>query len=1025
MRTFTTSALIHTIAPALFVVLTATSAAQISPSAYRVLGQADMTGSGLNMVQGFGLNNPGGVALDAREGKVHIYVADTNNHRVLAWDDIGSYQTGDDPSFVLGQRGSQYSSPFGIGYKGFYAPVGLAVDPSTGDLYVADTGNSRILRFPAPFSNPQRIEPDAVIGQPSFTKVSASPASASTLKKPMFLTFDSAGNLWVADTGNNRALRFAAAQLKAAVPGADTVLGQSDFVSGSANQGKSAPSASSLNAPTGVRVDSLNSVYIADYGNARVLRFTAPALGDPGPAATAIWGQATFTARVLPPKPTDSSLAGPMGLTLNKTGSRLYVAVPLDNRVLEFPTASSGSAATVAFGQPNLTTNTSNTGAFPNASPNTLAGPSDVAMDAGGNLFITDTANNRMVQVPAVPTAAAVRVWGQLDFTSTGANRVKPCSIGVPHSIAIDYSQQPIALYVSDTSNNRVLIWRDAAHFHSGDPADLVIGQPTLWTSGANAESGAAQTPTRTTLAAPTGLAVDQKDGTLYVADAGNHRILRYPRPVSQAGRITPDAVIGQPDFTANLPAGASATSLNSPGGLTIGPNGNLFVADTGNNRVLEYAAGAGYGAAAIRVYGQPAMLSSSRPTKVTAQTLASPRHVAVDSAANLYVTDSGTNRVLIYPNTPSAPNADVSAAYVIGHSSFTVASSGGAGALKAPVGVGIDSNGSIYVADTGNNRVLVYPSIIELPASGGTARAVIGQENANGTAANWDSSSGQATANGLYAPLGLSIDRQDTLYIGDAGNSRLVHFLRSMAVVNAATLQAGAPVAPGAVATMGGRALAAESEVAPGTAWPDVLQNRQVVVDDDLIAPLYFIAPNQVNLQIPCALQAGSHRIAIRIAGTGEFVAGGPLPIAAAAPGLFTTSQSGSGQVAAVNQEGSINSSSNPARAGSTIVLYGTGQGPVTPAVPDGMPAPASPLSNTMAVPTSDGKTCLTNHQSVCVAIGSAFGNVQYSGLAPGFVGLWQINVTIPPGTPPGNASLRVVINGTPSNVVTVAVAK
>jgi uncharacterized protein (TIGR03437 family) len=95
-----------------------------------------------------------------------------------------------------------------------------------------------------------------------------------------------------------------------------------------------------------------------------------------------------------------------------------------------------------------------------------------------------------------------------------------------------------------------------------------------------------------------------------------------------------------------------------------------------------------------------------------------------------------------------------------------------------------------------------------------------------------------------------------------------------------------------------------------------------------------------------------------------------------------------------------------------------------VSPAVSDGTAAPGSPIASTVAVPTADGRTCVTVQPSVCVAIGSGFGTVQSSGLAPGYIGLWQIKVTIPQGIAVGGAvPLRVVLGGTPSNIVTVAV--
>jgi uncharacterized protein (TIGR03437 family) len=145
---------------------------------------------------------------------------------------------------------------------------------------------------------------------------------------------------------------------------------------------------------------------------------------------------------------------------------------------------------------------------------------------------------------------------------------------------------------------------------------------------------------------------------------------------------------------------------------------------------------------------------------------------------------------------------------------------------------------------------------------------------------------------------------------------------------------------------------------------------------------------------------------------------------VANTAPGFFTASQDGKGQGAILNQDGSPNSPSNPAAKGSVVALFGIGQGEVSPVVADGEPAPSGPLAATVAVPTSDGSACLTRQPSVCVAIGTTFADIEYSGLAPGFVGLWQLNLRIPQSVPSGPAvPLRAVINATPSNVVSLAI--
>ena len=152
-------------------------------------------------------------------------------------------------------------------------------------------------------------------------------------------------------------------------------------------------------------------------------------------------------------------------------------------------------------------------------------------------------------------------------------------------------------------------------------------------------------------------------------------------------------------------------------------------------------------------------------------------------------------------------------------------------------------------------------------------------------------------------------------------------------------------------------------------------------------------------------------------------------VPLATFAPAIFSMNQQGTGQAMAVNQDGSTNGTSHPAPLGSIVELYGTGQGPVKSPVPDGQPAPSSP-DNTVANPTSDGNTCLNGSSYVCVALGGSgggavFASVQYSGLAPGQVGVWELKFTIPSSGLLGNTvSVRAAIGGINfSNEVTLAV--
>jgi uncharacterized protein (TIGR03437 family) len=300
----------------------------------------------------------------------------------------------------------------------------------------------------------------------------------------------------------------------------------------------------------------------------------------------------------------------------------------------------------------------------------------------------------------------------------------------------------------------------------------------------------------------------------------------------------------------------------------------------------------------------------------------------------------------------------------------------------------------------------------------------VVGQSNLSGNAPDWDSPDGLATADSLFSPLGVYLDRKNTLYVGDSGNNRVVQFLKTAAVVNGAHFLGSVPVAPGSAAALFSANIASATKI--GTIpLPATLAGIQIAVNDTLMAPLYAATPGQINFQVPSATPVGTNRIAVEASDTGELLAGGSFSVGAVGPGLISVASSGSGQGAIYNQDGSVNGSSHPAPRGSVVSLFGTGQGPVSPPVVDGQPASSSPLSYSVTTPASDPQTCISSPQAICVVFGnSVLGTVQFSGMAPGWVGLWQINVQIPSNAPTGNAvSVKVVIGANPSNAITMAI--
>ncbi|MBI1353828.1 MAG: hypothetical protein GC160_05730 [Acidobacteria bacterium] len=1000
---------------------------QVSNSALRVLGQINLRQNGFNSVEGAEMATPGGVAIDERDGEIHVYVADTANNRVLAWRDARSLSNGATADIALGQPSLRHTVGRGIGAKGLDGPVAAAVNPATGDLYVADTNDNRVVRFLNPFENTARVEPDKVYGQPDFTEVRANypVPGPRTMRTPTGLSFDAAGNLWIIDSGNHRVLRYPAASLDADQPEADVALGQPNFTEIRANSGASV-SATGFNLPVSAAVHPNGSLYVADASNVRVLVFNAPF--TTGKAADSVIGQPDFTSRTVPATITASSMRGPNSVYINATGA-LFVAISQENRILVFDKIAEGATglrnANRVIGQVGLTADQPNVGTFPAANASGLLTPGDVVGDSTGNLYVVDSGNNRLLILTAGVTPATT-VLGQPDFSRNGANRVGPESLGAVTDVAVDYSTEGFPLYLADLSNSRVLAWRSSLRYADGAPADLVIGQPDFVTSIPNADTGRAQSPTATSLAIPRGLAVDGS-GNLYVADTGNNRVLRFAKPFDQSGRVRAEAVLGQVGFFSSISAAVNAQSLRSPFDVAIGANGEVYVSDRGNNRVLEYPPNPSSGAAAIRVFGQPSMDVGTAPTTVSAQTLNGPAGLFVDAFNFLLVADSLSNRVVIYPLASDAPPAAVTAGTVLGQPSFSSAVSAvGPASLSAPQQVTSDPDGLIYVADSNNHRVMVFPDLLSLPSAGGVATRVIGQADLSSRAVNYNTPDGLATPQGLAQPVGLFADRRGTLYVGDTGNSRLMHFVGPAAAVSAATFHVGGDVSAGSLISLFGAHLSEEEGGAVATPLPKELANRFVEINDEFRAALLFVSPGQANLQLPVESPSGVQRLMVRRADTDEIIAGGLILVGPANPGLFTVSQDGTGQALALNQDGRLNSPANPAAKGSVIQLFGTGQGKTQPVIANGQPAPSGPLAQTPTQPATSAAECLSPGY-VCALVASKVGQVLFSGLAPGFVGLWQLNVKIPDDFPDaliGDAvPIKVVINQRLGDTVTVAI--
>ena len=417
-------------------------------------------------------------------------------------------------------------------------------------------------------------------------------------------------------------------------------------------------------------------------------------------------------------------------------------------------------------------------------SKTTLTGPQGIAFDTAGRLLVTDAAS-RVVVYPASATSnpVALRVIG-VDITvgSTNTNQ-----IAINNALGVAATQAGIV--VADTANNRLLTFSTVDNFSAESQTQIspsatgVIGQASYTVSKANQGNGDAS---NMSFNAPVDIAVSPSE--FFVVDAQNNRVLVFPNGAAGIGSAA-TRVIGQLDFPYFAPNliegkefgfGLSAGS-NVTGSAVLDLNASpphLYVADTQNHRILgfnDFTHVQNLQKADL-VIGQPDFLRSqinyptNDPTQLNVSGLHSPTALAVDSAGNLYVSDTGNSRVLRFPAPFASGRTNLEGAdLVIGQSDFrSMVTDPSAQNLNAPIGIALTADGAfLVVADTGHNRVLLFPKPF---TNGMSASRVLGQSNLI-------SSTASTAPQGFALPRGIAVDPQNRLLIADTGNHRVQIF--------------------------------------------------------------------------------------------------------------------------------------------------------------------------------------------------------------------------------------------------------
>jgi uncharacterized protein (TIGR03437 family) len=745
-----------------------------------------------NLVEGREFYAPQAVALDNSVSPPILYVSDYANNRVLAWKNANTFTSGQKADLVIGQPDFLTTFPEGprmeaagvsIYSTGLNHPSGLAVD-SNGLLYVADAGNNRVLRYnPPPFKQTGQFPvPDLVIGQPSVAGYAANYPSGQPNAQGLYLSdgttfltsslaFDSNGELWVIDSGNLRILRFNLAGATNA-PSADLELGQLSL------SGPNQPPLSSSNtssyyilnqfvAPYALAFDPNGNLFVGDLNRGMV--FTPPFSSGMKasskliglypqnysfPAGTTTQQEQALVDQVVVYSPQAffflSGSASGVGV-VDAGYSRIMVFPTFAN----WPTDGTPPLATAILGQPNAcpiqypnqTCKAINNGNLPGPSNFVFSNPEGVAY-TGTDLFLADSGNNRVLDLPQVGGASvfgpATRVLGQDYFNTNSANLIEGREfkfIGnaagntyADAAMAIDNGTGTPHLYISDPYNNRVLGFKDLRTFVNGgkNKADIVLGQADFTTAMANYPTGDPNQPTKSNLYRPIGLLVDAQ-GNLYVADSLNSRVLRFPAPFAYAGLETRD--------------GVSSGPAPEPADLVLGQqNFTSKISDPT--------------ATSMNVpYGLAFTPSCNTPTQ------------ACTAPNGLMVSDQADNRVLYIPTTSgtfvAGSDNGKAATIVFGQAGFNAVATGSTLAgMSNPHHISCDTNGYVYVADAANNRILIFPD----PHAPGTATA--------GEAAS-------VSIPGLSGPESVYANPvTGEIWVADTGNARSLRFANYQSVL-------------------------------------------------------------------------------------------------------------------------------------------------------------------------------------------------------------------------------------------------
>jgi hypothetical protein len=571
----------------------------------------------------------------------------------------------------------------------FNSPFGVATD-WYGTVYVADTTNNRI----------RKITPAGVVttfagnGAGIFNDATGTSAS---FNQPRGVALGSDGTVYVADTTNNRIRRITFDGVVTIVAG-NTSAGSTDGTSTSAL----------FNAPNAITVNSSDIMYVADTGNHRIRAITQARV------VTTFAGSSQGFADGVG---TNVQFNTPRGIVADIYGN-LYVADTNNHRIRRI--SSDGTVTTLAGSTVGIADGTGTNAKF--------NFPTHLSIDALGTLYVADQTNNRVRTIQtSTGVVSTLAGTGTAGFTSSQFNS--------PFGITVERFRQA---YVADTGNHSIRKIADVYTLPENNGVTITI-------AGDGTGAFLDGTGIGASFNQPYGVAVDSA-GNMYVADTANHRI----RKITPTGVVTTLAGNGTTTFADGV--GTNAT-FNNPSGVAVDSAGNMYVADTNNNRIRKITPA---GVVTTLVGSTSGYLDGAG----TNARFSAPRGVAVDSAGNVYVADTGNHRIRGF-STPGTPFTYTAAGSTF--PGFADGNGAGSTSFSSPWGIAVDRNGIVYVGDSGNNRIRK----VVVTNGDGVVTTLAGQATSGST-------DGIGTSASFSGPTGVTVDSMGTVYVADANNQRI-----------------------------------------------------------------------------------------------------------------------------------------------------------------------------------------------------------------------------------------------------------